>query len=330
MRDDITDVPGIRVGHDTDLEAGTGCTVILCETPAVGGVDVRGGAPATRETDVLQPLHMVEEVHAVVLTGGSAFGLDAASGVMRYLEEHEQGYDTGVARVPIVPAAAIFDLAFGSASVRPDAAAGYRACQQATSEGTPQGNVGAGTGGTVGKMAGPAFMMKGGLGSASMQVNAEIVIGAIVAVNSAGDVIDPTTQQMIAGARNPLGGSIFANPFASNASAGTINPVGNTTIAVVATNAALSKEEASKVAQMAHNGLAQTLRPAHTMFDGDTVFALALGARANRQSNRDNAALQTSMLGAAAATVLARAIVKAVQHAEELHGIPAAGAEKSG
>lgn len=316
MHDDITDVPGIRVGHETNLEAATGCTVILCETPAVGGVDVRGGAPATREIDVLRPLHMVEEVHGVLLTGGSAFGLDAASGVMRYLEEQGQGFDTGVARVPIVPAAAIFDLPLGSASVRPDAEAGYRACLQATSEAIAQGNVGAGTGATVGKMAGLAFMMKGGLGSASMQLNSETIIAAIVVVNAAGDVIDPQTQQVIAGARNPLGGFVFANPF------------GNTTIAVVATNAALRKEEANKVAQMAHNGLAQTLRPAHTMFDGDTVFALALGPRAERQANADSAAIQTSMIGAAAATVLARAIVKAIRHASELHGVPAAGAEE--
>src|SRR2546427_10485867 len=149
MHDDITDVPGIRVGNDTNLEAGTGCTVILCGPPAVGGVDVRGGAPATRETDLLHPMHMVEEVHAVLLTGGSAFGLDAASGVMHYLEEHDIGFDVGVARVPIVPAAAIFDLAFGSASIRPDAAAGYRACQQATSDPVAQGNFGAGTGATA-------------------------------------------------------------------------------------------------------------------------------------------------------------------------------------
>src|SRR2546422_1385494 len=160
MHDDITDIPGIRVGHDTNLEAGTGCTVILCDTPAVGGVDVRGGAPATRETDLLRPLNLVNEVHAVVLTGGSAFGLDTASGVMRYLEEHNIGFNVGVARVPIVPAAAIFDLTFGSATVRPDAAAGYRACQQATSGPVAQGNVGAGTGATVGKMRGPMFMMK--------------------------------------------------------------------------------------------------------------------------------------------------------------------------
>ncbi len=315
MRDDITDVPGIRVGHDTNLEAATGCTVVLCASPAVGGVDVRGGSPATRETDLLRPMNLVEEVHAVVLTGGSAFGLDAASGVMRYLEEQGQGFDAGVARVPIVPAAAIFDLAFGSATIRPDAASGYRASEQATDDGTEQGNVGAGTGATVGKMAGPAFMMKGGLGSASTRLNGDIIVGAIVAVNAAGDVIDPETRQTVAGARNPLGGFIFENP------------IGNTTIAVVATNAALSKEEVNKVAQMAHNGLAQALRPAHTMFDGDTVFALALGPRAERQTSPDSAAIQTSMIGAAAASVLARAIVKAARNARDLHGIPAAGTE---
>ena len=178
MHDDITDIPGIRVGHDTNLEAATGCTVILCDTPAVGGVDVRGGAPATRETDLLHPMNLVEEVNAVVLAGGSAFGLDAASGVMRYLEERSIGYDTGIARVPIVPAAAIFDLALGSASVRPDAAAGYRACEQATADAATQGNTGAGTGATVGKMAGPPFMMKGGLGSASTQLSDGTLVGA--------------------------------------------------------------------------------------------------------------------------------------------------------
>src|SRR5260370_8601458 len=170
MHDDITDIPGIRVGHDTNLEAGTGCTVILCDTPAVGGVDVRGSAPATRETDLLRPMNLVEEVNDAALTGGSDYGLDAASGVMRYLEEHDIGYHTGVARVPIVPAAAIFDLAFGSPTVRPDAAAGYRACDKATTEPVMQGNVGAGAGATVGKRPGPSFMMKGGLGSASTQL----------------------------------------------------------------------------------------------------------------------------------------------------------------
>ena len=312
MHDDITDIPGIRVGHDTNLEAGTGCTVILCDTPATGGVDVRGGAPATRETDLLRPMHLVEGVNAIVLAGGSAFGLDAASGVMRYLEERGVGYDTGVARVPIVPAAAIFDLAFGSATIRPDAAAGYRACEQASSNVVAQGNVGAGTGATVGKIAGPAFMMKGGLGSASMQLSDGSIVGAIVSVNALGDIVDPQSQQVIAGARNPDGsGFLTANPF------------GNTTIAVVATSAALTREQANKMAQMAHDGVAQAIRPAHTMFDGDTVFALALGPTSQQLHGSPLAAIQISTIGAAAAITLARAIVKAIRNATTLHGIPA-------
>src|SRR5437764_5104275 len=214
MHDDITDIPKIRVGHDSNLEAATGCTVILCDTPAVGGVDVRGGAPATRETDLLRPMYMVDQVHAVVLTGGSAFGLDAASGVMRYLEEQGIGFDVGVARVPIVPAAAIFDLGFGSATVRPDAAAGYRACQQATSDSVAQGNVGAGTGATVGKMRGPIFMMKGGLGSASTHLPDGTLVGALAVVNAFGDILDPQTQQVVAGVRDPMTSGLFAaNPF---------------------------------------------------------------------------------------------------------------------
>jgi L-aminopeptidase/D-esterase-like protein len=312
MHDDITDIPGIRVGHDTNLEAGTGCTVILCDTPATGGVDVRGGAPATRETDLLRPMHLVEGVNAIVLAGGSAFGLDAASGVMRYLEERGVGYDTSVARVPIVPAAAIFDLAFGSATIRPDAAAGYRACEQASSNVVAQGNVGAGTGATVGKMAGPAFMMKGGLGSASMQLSDGSIVGAIVSVNALGDIVDPQTQQVIAGARNPDGSGFL-----------TVNPFGNTTIAVVATSAALTREQANKMAQMAHDGMAQAIRPAHTMFDGDTVFALALGPTSQQLHGSPLAAIQISTIGAAAAITLARAIVKAVRNATTLHGIPA-------
>jgi L-aminopeptidase/D-esterase-like protein len=315
MHDDITDIPGIRVGHDTNLEAGTGCTVILCDTPSVGGVDIRGGAPATRETDLLHPMHMVEEVHAIVLTGGSAFGLDTASGVMRYLEEHNLGLDVGVARVPIVPAAAIFDLGFGSAHIRPDAAAGYRACEQATGEPVAQGNVGGGTGATVGKGFHPSLAMKGGLGSASTQLPDETWVGALVVVNALGDIIDQKTQQVIAGTRNPLESS-----FGSIAS----NPFGNTTIAVIATNASLTKEAVNKIAQMAHDGLAQVIRPAHTMFDGDTIFALALGARSQARADPATAAKQVSILGAAAANTLARAIIKAVRHASELHGIPAA------
>ena len=313
MHDDITDVPGLRIGHDTNLEAGTGCTVILCDSAFTGGVDVRGGAPATRETDLLHPMRLIEEVNAIVLTGGSAFGLDAASGVMRYLEERGVGVDTGVARVPIVPAAAIFDLACGSAAIRPDASAGYRACEQANDGPVKQGNAGAGTGATVGKMAGPTLCMKGGLGAASTKLGDGTIVGAIVAVNALGDIIDPQTQNIIAGARNPVGGFIATNPFS------------NTTIAVVATSAALTKEQVNKVAQMAHNGLALAIRPAHTMFDGDTVFALSLKRVQENKTELANAA-QVSIIGAAAATTLARAIVKAVRSAADLHGIPAARA----
>lgn len=312
MHDDITDITGIRVGHDTNLEAGTGCTVILCDSPAMGGVDVRGGAPATRETDLLRPMHLVEGVNAILLTGGSAFGLDAASGVMRYLEERGIGYDTGVARVPIVPAAAIFDLAFGSATIRPDAAAGYHACEQASSDAVAQGTVGAGTGATVGKMAGPALMMKGGLGSASMPLSDGTIVAAIVVVNALGDILDPQTQQIIAGARNPNGNGSLSS-----------NPVGNTTIAVVATSAALTREQANKMAQMAHDGMAQAIRPAHTMFDGDTIFALALGPTSQQLHDSPLAAILISTIGAAAATTLARAVVKAVRNATTLHGVPA-------
>jgi L-aminopeptidase/D-esterase-like protein len=312
MHDDITDIPGIRVGHDTNLEAGTGCTVVLCDTPAIGGVDVRGGAPATRETDLLRPMHLVEYVNAILLTGGSAFGLDAASGVMRYLEERNIGHDTFVARVPIVPAAAIFDLAFGSPSIRPDAASGYRACEHASSGRIAQGNVGAGTGATFSKTHRPMFALKGGLGSASSQLPDSTLIGAIVVVNAAGDVINPETHQPFGSNHLPAQDIPPANPF------------GNTTIAVVATNAFLSKEAVNKVAQMAQNGIAQAIRPAHTMFDGDTVFALALGLQPQTQAEPPAQALQTSLIGAAAASTLARAIVKAILSATTLHGVPAA------
>jgi L-aminopeptidase/D-esterase-like protein len=313
MHDDITDVPGIRVGHYTNLEAGTGCTVILCDTPATGGVDVRGGAPATRETDLLSPLCMVNEVHAVLLTGGSAFGLDAAGGVMRYLEERSIGVDVGVARVPIVPTAAIFDFACGSSEVRPDAEAGYSACEQANTDLVAQGCVGCGTGATVGKMFGPFLAMKGGLGSASTTMRDGTIVGAIVAVNAFGDILDPETQQTVAGMRSPIDQSLPGS-----------SPFGNTTIAVVATSAALTKNEINKVAQMAHNGLAQAIRPAHTMFDGDTVFALALGSHEQSRPDPAMAMYQLSMIGATAASTLARAIVKAVRQATALHGIPAA------
>jgi L-aminopeptidase/D-esterase-like protein len=323
MHDDITDIAGIRVGHTTDLEAGTGCTVVLCDPPAVGGVDVRGGAPATRETDLLHPLYMVEQVNAILLTGGSAFGLEAAAGVMRYLEEHGQGFETGVARVPIVPAAAIFDLAIGSAQIRPDAAAGYRACEQAREGPIAQGNVGAGTGATVGKLAGPHLAMKGGLGSASAELPDGTRVGALVVVNASGNIVDPESGSVIAGAgvhqRQGEGGheqDAAARPVQ--------NPFGNTTIAVVATSATLTKAGINKVAQMAHNGLARAIQPVHTMFDGDTVFALALGSERQNSPHPAAEAVQVSLIGAVAADVLARAIVKAVRHAGTLHGVPAA------
>lgn len=312
MHDDITDIPGIRVGHDTDLEAGTGCTVLLCDPPAVGGVDVRGGAPATRETDLLRPLYLVERVNAILLTGGSAFGLEAAAGVMRYLEERHQGFETGVARVPIVPAAAIFDLGLGSSQVRPDAAAGYRACERASGGPIEQGSVGAGTGATVAKLGGSAQAIKGGLGSASMQLPDGTMIGALVVVNAVGNIVDPGSGAIIAGVSG-AGAVQGQGP----------HPFSNTTIAVVATNAALNKASINKIAQMAHNGLAQAIQPAHTMFDGDTVFALALGAETTHPPDPAATAAQVSLIGAAAAATLARAIVKAVRQAKGLHGIPA-------
>jgi len=313
MHDDITDVPGIRVGNDTNLEAGTGCTVVLCDIPMVGGVDVRGGAPATRETDLLNPLCLVNEVHAILLTGGSAFGLDAASGIMRYLEERNIGYDTGIVRVPIVPAAAIFDLPLGSATIRPDAASGYHACEQAAIGPIAQGNVGGGTGATVGKLFGPQLAMKGGLGSASIELTGGVVVGALVIVNALGDILDPQTQKTLAGARHPL-----------QQQATQQNPMGNTTIAIIATNATLSKAHVNKVAQMAHDGMAQVIRPAHTMFDGDTVFALAQETGPQTQQEHAAAAQRVSTIGAAAANALAHAIIKAILAASNLHGIPAA------
>jgi len=306
MHDDITDVPGIRVGHDTDNAALTGCTVILCDRqPAIGGVDVRGGAPGTRETDLLSPMCSVSEVHAVLLTGGSAFGLDAATGVMRALEQAGIGYDTGVARVPIVPAAVLFDLAVGRADVRPDAASGARAVASATDGPVAQGSVGAGTGATINKIGGPATMRKGGLGSASAQLPGGVVVGAIVAVNALGDVRDPDAVAPAADTSSPSTAPP-AQPFAPGGA------MTNTTLAVVATNARLDKAQATKVAQMAHDGLARVIRPIHTPFDGDVVFALALpDASALPATPAD-----LTLIGATAADTLAHAVVKAIRAAQ--------------
>ncbi|MGH2515961.1 MAG: P1 family peptidase [Ktedonobacterales bacterium] len=328
--DDICDVPGVLVGHDTQLDAGTGCTVLLFEHPALGAVDVRGGAPATRETDLLDPRCMMREVHAVVLAGGSAYGLDAASGVMRYLEERGAGFDTGVARVPIVPAAALFDLALGRADIRPDAAAGRRAAEAAQSGPVAQGSVGAGTGATVGKMAGPLYVTKSGLGSASLALPVgSIVVGALAAVNAVGDVYDEATGQLLAGARRPDGnGWLNASGSASTgatqapgASDARLFPGAQTTLAVVATNAACSKADLAKIAGMAHDGLARAIRPVHTPFDGDIVFALSTAD--GPEAGQPASPMMVGMLGAAGATALARAVVNAVRAATSLHGIPA-------
>jgi len=328
--DDICDVAGILVGHDTQPEAATGCTVVLCERPARGAVDVRGGAPGTRETDLLDPRCMMQEVHAVLLTGGSAFGLDAAGGVMRVLEAHGAGFDAGAARVPIVPAAVLFDLGLGRADVRPDAAAGARATEAARPGPVTQGTVGAGTGATVGKLGGPALAMKGGLGSASVRVPGGHVVGALVAVNAAGDVHDPATGRIVAGARSPSGRGWLAEAAGAAENDPPPFPGAHTTIAVIATDAPLSKAELAKVAQMAHDGLARAIRPVHTPFDGDTVFALATahpGAAAGVPIG------ELALIGAAAADALARAVVKAVRLATGLHGVPAVrdlGADATG
>jgi len=295
--------------------------VVLAEEGATGGVDVRGGAPGTRETDLLRPLNLVQQAHAVVLSGGSAYGLDAASGVMRWLEEHGIGFNVGVGVVPIVPAAVLFDLTIGSATVRPDADSGYAACQAASAGPVAEGSVGAGTGATVGKLLGPKFATKSGLGTASTKIGKGIVVGALVAVNAFGDVVDPSTGKIIAGTRKPVvGGFLNTAEGLKGDLAQTILAFANTTIAVVATNTALSKEQANKVAQMAHDGLAMSIRPVHTMFDGDTVFCLATG----KPDKKPTDASTVSVIGAVAAQVLAQAVVRAVQQADGLDGVPGA------
>ena len=321
----ITDIPGIEVGQAQDEEALTGCTVILCRKGAVGGVDVRGSAPGTRETDLLNPINLVDKVHAVVLAGGSAFGLDAASGVMKYLAEQKIGYGMGAQRVPIVPAAILFDLGLGKSNRHPDLEMGYAAASAANAGPVTEGNAGAGTGATVGKIFGAGGAMKSGLGTASIEISGGVIVGAIVAVNAFGDVLDPPTGQIIAGARPTKLGPVKlggAGPFADTMevmksfTGHTILGIAtssNTVIGVVATNARFDKAQATKVAQMAQDGLARTIRPAHTMLDGDTVFALATGSKK----------ADVSTVGAYAAEVLAQAIVRAVKAAKPAGGLPA-------
>ncbi len=310
----ITNVPGVEVGHAQDERALTGCTVVLCRGGAVAGVDVRGGAPGTRETDLLRPVHLVQQVHAIVLSGGSAFGLDAACGVMRYLEEQGIGFDAGVARVPIVPAAVLFDLAIGDPRVRPDADMGYAACLAAAAGSVAEGNVGAGCGATVGKMLGMQYAMKSGLGTASLRLVNGLIVGAMVAVNALGSVVEPWTGRVLAGPRAPHIGLPVDTVELMKAGNGTqALSFGNTTLGVVATNARLSKEGANKVAAMAHNGLALTVRPAHTWYDGDTIFALSAG----------DLEADLTVVGALAAEAMAQAVVRAVRAAKSAGGLPA-------
>ncbi|MDK9708256.1 MAG: P1 family peptidase [Desulforhopalus sp.] len=309
----FTDIGGLRVGHADDLQAGTGCTVVLCENGATAGIDVRGGAPGTRETDLLNPVNLVDKVHAVVLTGGSAFGLDSAAGVMQYLEERKVGFDVGVTWVPIVCGAALFDLAFGDHQIRPDKEMGYRACLNASEGRSAEGNVGAGAGATVGKIRGMAHAMKSGLGCHAIEIGG-LRIGAIVAVNALGDIIDPDSGERLAGALSDDLSDFADTEAVMLRFAQEKNNLfaGNTTIGIVATNAALSKAQATKLASMAHNGYARAIRPAHTMFDGDTIFTLATG-----QVEAD-----LSVLGMLAAGVMERAVVAAVKQSTSLLGLP--------
>lgn len=334
----LTEVDGLKVGHAIMSGRPTGCTVVLAGDGVVGSVDVRGGAPATRETDLLSPVNLVQVVHAVALSGGSAFGLDTASGVMRYLEGQGIGFDTRVARVPIVPGASLFDLAFGGdARIRPDADCGWRAAQAASAGPVPEGNVGAGAGATVGKLAGMERAMKAGIGSSAIRLPNGLVVAALVAVNAVGDIIDPATGRVLAGVRT-ADGKDFADarrllrepPAPPTSSAGSSGPAGatvplpankpgaqqNTTIAVVATNARLTKTQAAKVAQMAHDGYARAIQPVHTPFDGDAIFALATG--------RLEGEINLLTLGALAADAMAEAIVRAATQAEGAGGLPAA------
>ena len=294
----LTAIDGIKVGHATDSSARTGCTVILCPAGATAGVDVRGAAPGTRETDALRSGRLVQEAHGVLLTGGSAFGLDAAGGVVEYLEAQNVGFPAGPVRVPIVPAAVIFDLGVGDANVRPDRQMGYQACLNATDEPVTMGAVGAGTGATVGKAPG-VTSSPGGVGSACLRLDSGLIVAAIVVVNALGNVVHPERGEILAGGKENDG---FVD-ITERLLAADIVPGTNTTIGVVATNATLISAEVNRVAEMAHDGMARAVRPAHTMFDGDTLFALATGAHTGSSVNT---------VGILAAEVVAKAIVNAV------------------
>lgn len=311
MANSITDIQGITVGSREDLEALTGCTVILTgREGAVCGVDVRGSAPGTRETDGLAPINMIDRVHAILLCGGSAFGLEAAGGVMKYLEELGIGHQTGPTVVPIVPAAVIFDLAVGDFRVRPDKAMGYLAAQEAGTH-VREGNVGAGAGATVGKIRGYEYCTKGGLGTWSITMDSGLTVGAIVVVNAFGDVLNEEGK-IIGGVRSDKHRAFMGTEMAwmNNMGTGAFGMATNTTLAVIACNAKLDKNGMTKVAQMAHDGLARVINPIHTMCDGDTVFALCTGS----------ISADVSMVGYLAAKVLAQAVIRAIHAAETIQG----------
>ena len=329
MLGNLCDVPGVLVGHATDQIGLTGCTAVLFDASAgaVVGVDVRGSSPGTRETDLLSPIGRVGETHAILLTGGSAFGLGAAGGVVSYLEEKGVGYDVGVARIPIVPAAVIFDLAAGDSAARPGEPMGYEAAAAAGSGKFAQGSVGAGTGATVGKVLGLERAMKGGLGSASAGLPEGLVVAAIAVVNAFGDVRDPSTGRIVAGPR--LSDGTLADSVEHLAEAARFMRWGNnTTLGIVATNARLTRPQATKVAQMAQDGLARTISPVHTSIDGDTVFAASIGGPPNEETRGSNGdpigvVAAPDVVGAFGARVMAEAVLRAVHVARGVSGLPA-------
>jgi L-aminopeptidase/D-esterase-like protein len=309
----LTDIAGIKVGHVSDFGAITGCTAILCEQGAAAGVDIRGSATGTEEIATLDPGHVTERIHGILLAGGSAFGLEAASGVRRHLERRGIGFETGVAKVPIVPAAILFDLGIGRADVRPSLAMGEAAAAAATAEAVKEGCVGAGTGATVGKFFGMKQAMKSGLGSFTVTLPDGVLVSSLVAVNALGDVRDPATGKIVAGARRSPESREFADTeeqMKRGARGG--KALSHTTLAVVATNARLTKVQATKLAQLAGLGMARTIYPVNTTFDGDVVFALSLGDRAS----------DVNTLGVAAAEAVSQAILRAVRLAKTMGGVP--------
>lgn len=308
----VYDIEGFKIGHVEDLAAATGCSVIICEKGAVAGVDVRGGAPGTRETDLLDPVNLVQRIHSVVLAGGSAFGLDASSGVMKYLEEKGIGFDAGETKVPIVSSAVLFDLGIGSSKLRPDKVMGYSACLKSENNlKYNDGNIGAGSGATIGKIAGPVFSMKGGLGTFALQVG-DLKIGSLVAVNCLGDVYE--NGKIIGGALSTDKKSFIDTEKVMIEKYDKSKNLfsGNTTIGVVITNAKINKSEAKKIASMAHNGYGRAIRPAHTMFDGDTIFVMSTC----------EVDCDLSTLGSLASIVIEKSIISGVKNADSLCGYP--------